>query len=455
MKESRAALEAELTRVMAELQECREQHRPVLLRQLEQAERRYDELLAHMRDGCALHEIVCDENGRPVDYRFLAANAAFGRLTGLDPAAVVGKTVREVLPTLEPSWIEKFGSVALTGVPMHFEQHSTPLQRDFEVTAFCPERGKFVVVFDDITDRKRLEAQLYHAQKMEALGQLAGGVAHEVSNVLAIIAAVAESIEQALPTDIPAARTELEELLAAVQRGTAITQKLRSFSRREALVLQRVELKPAIEEITSLLRRVLPPAVQIETQVPEGLAVLADRGALHQILINLANNARDAMPTGGVLTIHCQAELDRGCIRVRDSGTGMDQPTIDRIFDPFFTTKPAGDGTGLGMPVVQRLMRELGGTVEVQSQPSAGTEIRLELALATASAQATPSIPEVDLQRGKETILFAEDEAPLRKVAKRTLESLGYRVLLAGLGRRRCSHSTHTNRRSTSSSPIR
>src|SRR6266851_649693 len=434
MKKSHAELEAELQRVQAELHECRQQQSPLLQRQLEQAERRYDDLLAHMRDGCALHEIICDERGRPVDYRFLSVNAAFGRLTGLDPAEVMGKTVREVLPTLERSWIEKFGTVAMTGVPMHFEQHSTPLQRDYEVTAFSPERGKFIVVFDDITDRKRLEVQLYHAQRMEALGQLAGGVAHEVSNVFAIIAAVAESIKDGLPPDAPRLHQDLEELLAAVQRGSFISQKLRSFSRRDPLVLRHVELQPAIEEITSLLRRVMPPDLVIDTRVPEGVAVQVDYGALQQILLNLANNVRDSMPDGGTLSITCQLLSDRVCVCVRDSGVGMDQATVDRMFDPFFTTKPTGEGTGLGMPVVQRLLREFGGTIEVESHLGAGTEIRLYLPRATGPVQVEQSRPPREPPRGHETILFAEDEAALRKVAKQTLEKLGYQVLLAADG---------------------
>ena len=407
---------------------------------LVQAERRYEELFARMRDGCGLHEIICDPQGRPVDYRFLAVNEAFGRLTGLDPDFVIGKTVREVLPDLEQSWIDKLGQVALTGVPMHFEQHSGPLERDYEVTAFSPEAGKFVVVFDDVTERKRLATQLRQAQKMEALGQLAGGVAHDFRNILTIILALGETIEAQLPAGETELRADLRDLLTAAQRGTDITRKLLGFSRMEQVSLQRMELGPVVREVTGILQRVLPATIKVVGRVTNGAAVQGDPNALHHILINLANNARDAMPAGGTLAITCDGQpvtRPEGpeclCLRVRDTGEGMDRETLERVFDPFFTTKPPGQGTGLGMAMVYGLMREQAGSIELDSAPGKGTEIRLYLPRATSAPAAQTAVPE-ELPRGTETILFAEDEAPIRSVAQRALERLGYKVLTAADG---------------------
>ncbi len=409
--------------------------------ELERARRRYDELFTHMQDGCALHDIICDREGRPVDYRFLAANAAFGRLTGLDPAAVIGKTVREVLPGIERSWIDKFGRVALTGVPMHFEQHSGPLERDYEVTAFSPERGKFVVMFDDVTERKRLATQLRQAQKMETMGQLAGGIAHDFRNILTIILALGDAMAEALPAEPAELRADLHELLAAARRGTEITQRLLGFSRMEQLALQRVDLRSVVGEVAGVLRRVLPVSVSVDVRVPEGVAVHADPNALHHVLINLANNARDAMPQGGSLSIMCDGRShqrrdgrDYVSLCVRDTGTGMDARTVERIFDPFFTTKPVGQGTGLGMAMVYGLLREQGGAIEVDSAPGKGTEVRLYLLPDAATTRAAPQDAATELPRGSETILFAEDEAPLRHAAERALGKLGYRVLAAGDG---------------------
>jgi PAS domain S-box-containing protein len=407
---------------------------------LERSERRYDELFARMRDGCGLHEIICDDAGRPVDYRFLAVNEAFGRLTGLDPDFVIGKTVREVLPGLEQSWIDKLGQVALSGIPMHFEQHSGPLERDYEVTAFSPEHGKFVVVFDDVTERKRLTMQLRQAQKMEAVGQLAGGIAHDFRNILTIILALGETIQAALPAEARDLRADLQDLLAAANRGTDITRKLLGFSRLEQLSIQRVDLGAVVKEVADILRRVLPATISVSAHVAHGTAVHADPNALHHILVNLANNARDAMPAGGTLSITCDGDPvarpegpDYLCLRVRDTGEGMDQTTVQRIFDPFFTTKPAGQGTGLGMAMVYGLVREQGGSITVESAPGKGTEIQLYLAR-TATAPAAAAAGTRELPRGTETILFAEDEAPLRSVAQRALERLGYTVLTAADG---------------------
>jgi PAS domain S-box-containing protein len=441
MAKTRAHLQAELDDVRAQLDACRGQYRRTSMEsKLQDVQRRYDELFGRMRDGCGLHEIVLDDAGHPVDYRFLAVNEAFGRLTGLDPEAVIGRTVREFLPGLEQSWFDKFGQVALTGVPMHFEQHSGPLERDYAVTAFSPEYGKFVVVFDDVTERKRLYTQLRQAQKMEAVGQLAGGIAHDFRNILTIILALGEAMQDHLPADATELRADLADLLAAANRGTEITRKLLGFSRMEQLSLQRVELGTVVKEVTGILRRVLPATIHVEHAVPANAAVHGDPNALHHVLLNLANNARDAMPMGGRLSLTCDGQpIHRAdgvtclCLCVRDTGEGMDQATLERVFDPFFTTKPPGQGTGLGLAMVYGLVREQGGAVEVESAPGKGTEIRVYLPQSTA-ARVQPEARQDALPHGTETILFAEDEAPLRSVAQRALERLGYRVLLAADG---------------------
>ncbi len=305
-----------------------------------------------------------------------------------------------------------------------------------------------VAVFSDLTGRKQLQAQLRQAQKMETLGQVTGGIAHDFRNVLTVMITVAEGLRARLPPADEELRAEVDELLRAAERGSAITQRLLAFSRSEQRLEPRVlDLGRIAHESAGVLRRLLPASIEVMVDVPpEPVPAAVDPNAMTHILTNLATNARDAMPRGGRLRIHVyhreQPEalagtpgpLDQAVIEVIDSGRGMDDATRARAFDPFFTTKPAGLGTGLGLPIVQGLVAELGGVVELESTVAWGTAVRLCFPLTVDALPAPPPAAAVPFRGGDETILVVEDEEAIRRSAKRALEQLGYTVIVAANG---------------------
>lgn len=296
-----------------------------------------------------------------------------------------------------------------------------------------------VAVLTDVTRRRHLEAQLRQAQKMEALGQVAGGVAHDFRNVLTVMSTVAEGMRARMPADDAELRADLEELIQAADRGTAITRRLLAFSRLEPLDLTPLDLRHVASEAVSVLRRLVPASIELRVDVPSTpVPARVDQNAMIHVLTNLVTNARDAMPGGGPVRIAVRRiEGDSngsgvGVIEVEDAGEGMSAEVLSQVFDPFFTTKPAGIGTGLGLPIVQGLMHEQGGSVEVHSEVGRGTTVclRVPLAADVPVPLATAPWPGV-IRGGKETILVVEDEEAIRRSAKRALEQLGYTVLLA------------------------
>ena len=301
----------------------------------------------------------------------------------------------------------------------------------------------------DITDRQTLEAQLRQAQKMEAVGLLAGGIAHDFNNLLTVVLANADLVVAALP-DRPEIAEELRDLQAAARRGQAMIRNLMGFSRQGGVESVPVALGALGRNLTETLRRVLPETVEIRFAAAEPLpSVLADPGAVEQMLLNLATNARDAMPDGGTLRLEVAPERvteasreetpwlaigEYVIVTVADTGTGMDEETRRRIFEPFFTTKPAGKGTGLGMPMVYGLMKQHGGYVVVDSAPGCGTTVRLFFPAAPAAVREAPAPARgrrAEAEGGGRTILVVEDEEALRRAARRILERAGYRILVA------------------------
>ena len=305
----------------------------------------------------------------------------------------------------------------------------------------------------DITERQGLEAQLRQAQKMEAVGQLAGGIAHDFNNLLTVVLANADLVVAGLP-DRPEIAEELHDLQAAARRGQVMIRNLMGFSRQAGVEAHPVDLGVLIRDLTETLRRVLPESVEIRFVTAGALPrVLADPGAVEQMLLNLATNARDAMPDGGTLRLEVVQErtpdrvpeempwLKPGsyvAVNISDTGTGMDEDTRLRIFEPFFTTKPAGKGTGLGMPMVYGLMKQHDGYVVVDSVPGRGTTVRLLFpeTAAEGAVEAPPAEgrPARDGAGAGRTILVVEDEEALRRAARRILERAGYRVLVAENG---------------------
>ena len=308
-------------------------------------------------------------------------------------------------------------------------------------------RPAAIVLAHDVSERAQLEHQLRHAQKMEAVGQLAGGVAHDFNNLLTAIMGYSE-IALELLGDENEVSSAVKEIEKAGVRAATLTRQLLAFSRKQLLSPAVLDPNAVIDDVNTLLRRLIGEHIdlRIERDIAVG-AVKADPNQLEQVLLNLAVNARDAMPGGGVLSIETRAaDVDEGYARthpdlppgryvvisVSDTGFGMDEATIGRIFEPFFTTKPAGDGTGLGLAVVYGIIRQSGGHVVVHSQPGKGSTFDIYLPrVDDAPAPAVARRLRTKASGGSETILVAEDEDLVRRLLTTTLTSGGYSVLEA------------------------
>jgi PAS domain S-box-containing protein len=316
------------------------------------------------------------------------------------------------------------------------------------------ELEAYEFVAADVTSRRRLEGQLRQAQKLEALGQLTGGIAHDFNNILTVIQANIALIAAGLPEDAEEARADLLEVENATRRGAELVSKLLAFSRREDLSRKLVNVAQIVRGATKTLRRLLPENIEVKVIAAESVGnVFADPNAVEQVLLNLATNARDAMPDGGVLYVETRRAWLReehrpnfghghageyACIVVSDTGCGMDETTKQKLFEPFYTTKEAGRGTGLGMAMIHGLVKQHNGFVHVYSELDQGTTIKVYFPSArsesTDSASSGHELDSAEAYEGTETILVVEDEAQIRDVAKRILERRGYTVLLAENG---------------------
>jgi PAS domain S-box-containing protein len=305
------------------------------------------------------------------------------------------------------------------------------------------ERVGVVLVFSDVSERRQLEERLRHAEKMEAIGQLAGGVAHDFNNLLTAIVSYAQLVGEALEPAHPA-QADVREIGIAAGRATALTRQLLAFGRRQRLAPRVVELRTVVRGMESMLRRLLPATVSLRVETPVAGPVRADPAQLETAILNLVVNARDAVGEGGHVELRVEQEAagegaggapgPAAVLVVKDDGAGMDAATRERIFEPFFTTKPVGRGTGLGLATVYGVVSQSGGTIAVRSEPGRGAEFRIALPLQRAEGvePARPAPATAPPGAGSETVLLVEDDAAIRHVARRTLAGAGYRVLDAG-----------------------
>ena len=313
------------------------------------------------------------------------------------------------------------------------------------------EGGQAVKVFgivQDITEQKQLESELRQAQKMEAVGRLAGGVAHDFNNMLTVIqghVGLLGAVEPLAPDAVESVR----EIGAAADRAANLTRQLLAFSRRQVLQVKRLDLNVVLADVAKLLSRLLGEHIRLEfVYSPAQPWIEADAGMMEQVIINLAVNARDAMPSGGVLRIkadlasidarYARRNLDASvgefvCLEVSDTGKGMDETTLKRVFEPFFTTKEVGKGTGLGLATVYGIVKQHRGWIEVNSVVGEGATFRVFLPFIKMQAtQAKAGEVRPLVRGGSERILVVEDEAPLRRLASQSLRRQGYQVFEAG-----------------------
>ncbi len=314
------------------------------------------------------------------------------------------------------------------------------------------EAGMVVNVIEigrDITDMKKLEQQLIHAQKMEAVGQLSGGIAHDFNNIVTAIIGYGNLILMKLSEDDPA-RHFVEQILVTADRAAELTQGLLAFSRKRVLNMKPIKLNDLITGFRSFLERIIGEQIDVNAVLQEEpIFVYADSSQIEQVLMNLATNARDAMPDGGTISIKVErSELDDTFIKshgygepgdyaniiVSDTGVGMDEDTVKKIFEPFFTTKEAGRGTGLGLSIAYGIVKEHNGYIIAYSKPGTGTTFRIYLPIIE-RVESRPEVPHYREPRGgQETILIAEDDVPVREITAKLLSGYGYKVIEAGDG---------------------
>ncbi len=356
----------------------------------------------------------------------------------------VKHAVREALRTDE-SYVAEYRILWPDGKEHWLASAGRVLQRSPNSRA-CRMRG----ITYDVTDRRGLEEHLRRAQKMEAIGQLAGGVAHDFNNLLMVIRGHVELLMNRPGVDTSVARNA-EAIQKASDRAAGITQQLLAFSRKQVLQARVIEMRSVVKDIANLLRRLLGPMVEFRLQLPpEPLWVRADESQLEQVVLNLAINARDAMPNGGTVTAIVDRvagdshfvrrrpgmpEKDYIRLRVIDTGTGMDAATQTRIFEPFFTTKEFGKGTGLGLATVYGVVKQSDGWIWVDSSLGAGTTFEIFLPAVDEPGEEEAKAEQKSRQAGgSETILVVDDEEGVREVASQYLSSRGYRVLAAESG---------------------
>jgi PAS domain S-box-containing protein len=419
-----------------------------------ESERKLQSLYNSMTELMALHEVVYDTSGKPVDYRILDCNPAFTQITGIQRDKAIGASASQLYGSGEAPYLDIYARVAETGEPTQFDTYFPPMKKHFSISVFSPGKGFFATVASDITDRKlveeehrKLQEQLQHSQKMEAVGLLAGGVAHDFNNILTAIIGYANIVKMKMKKEDPL-KTHLDQILRSSERGAHLTQSLLAFSRKQLISPKPVDLNIVIRNVKKLLGRVITEDIELKVALDERhLIIMADSGQMEQILMNLATNAKDAMPHGGSLTIGTEiATIDEQFIRqhgfgdrgeyallsVGDTGTGMDEKTRERIFEPFFTTKEVGRGTGLGLAMVYGAIKQNGGYITVLTEPGKGTTFNIYLPLIKTmlTKEKTSQIVEL-IEGGTETILIAEDDESLRGLAASVLKEFGYTVIEA------------------------
>jgi signal transduction histidine kinase/CheY-like chemotaxis protein len=414
-----------------------------------------------------------DQQGRPSDYRFVEVNPAFKQQTGLTDA--VGRWMRELAPEHEQHWFDIYAGVARTGVPVRFEQAAEALERRwFDVHAFRigpAEAHQVAILFSDITDRRandlalrelnetldarvvaavaereQVQDALRQSQKLEAIGQLTGGVAHDFNNLLTVIRGSVDLLRQPQLPDAKRIRY-IDAIGTTADRAAKLTGQLLAFARRQALVPTLFDAGKSVEDLAQMIQMLLGSRIELVIPAPHGAYnIVADRGQFDTSIVNICINARDAMNGEGRLTIaagpvsgipairsHPPVAGDFVAVTLTDTGRGISAEDIVRIFEPFFTTKPVGEGTGLGLSQVIGFAKQSGGDIRVDSVVGQGTTFTLYLPRAPNDAgDAEAAIPDADDIHGEGfCVLVVEDNQQVGEFATEALKELGYDSVLA------------------------
>jgi PAS domain S-box-containing protein len=391
------------------------------------------------------------------DGRQLYNSPAYERILGYSPEELKGtSSFAQIHPDDLPRVQEAASEAKIGGVARSIEyrmRHKDGTWRILESTASTVRNNKgeiekLVIVNRDVSERKHLEEQFRQAQKMEAVGRLSGGIAHDFNNLLGVIIGYAEYLQEQLEKT-HVLRGSVDEIFKAGKRAASLTGQLQAFSRQQVLDPKVLDLNATVTDMEKLLRRVIGEDIELTTELDGGLGRLkADQSQLEQIIMNLAVNARDAMPKGGKLIVQTgnivmdevfvrrhPYPVEPGpyvCLTVADTGTGMDAQTKAKAFDPFFTTKEKGKGTGLGLSTVYGVVKQSGGYIDIHSSPGEGTTFKIYLPRVCEAVRVEKCSGEsAGSFKGNETILLAEDETSLRNLTRNTLQGCGYTVLEA------------------------
>ena len=431
--------------------------RDISARRLDEEQRQKgDEQFRLMVDGIKEYAIfMLDVSGHVVSW-----NAGAERMKGYRAEEIVGKHFSQFYLPKDINDGKPARELEIAAAKGRFEEEGIRVRKDGSqfiayliINTLCNKSGKligFVKISRDVSERRHLEQRLRQAQKMEAVGRLAGGVAHDFNNLLGVIIGYSEIVEDRLKPD-DSLREKMEEIKKAALRGASLTRQLLAFSRQQVFELKVLNLNAVIADMRKLLPRLIGEDIELVMNCEPNLALVkADQGQIEQVIMNLAVNARDAMPHGGKLVIEtANIVLDEFYARqhdplvpgsyvmltVTDTGTGMDAGTQSHIFEPFFTTKEPGKGTGLGLATVYGIVKQSGGYIWVYSEPGQGTTFKIYLPQVQGETETKqPRIAAVKIAKGTETILVVEDEEALRKMTRELLVENGYEVLEAGDG---------------------
>jgi PAS domain S-box-containing protein len=414
-------------------------------------------LLARAVDQAGEAIAVADASGV-----FEYVNPAFEQITGWAAAEICGRKAADASPDLFEGTAGRELRAALRlskawkgGIPLH-RRDGEPLDLELVVSPVHDAQGQvvsFVTAARDVTEERRLLEQLRHSQRLEAVGNLAGGVAHDFNNLLSVINGYAATARDDLPEDHPV-REDLDDILRAGKRAADLVRQLLAFGRRQPMALEVVDLDAAVVEIEKMLRRLIREDIEL-VNAPGATTpwVTIEPGQLEQVLVNLVVNARDAMPRGGRITVSTasvtlsgqEARVPGGepgswvRLRVEDNGVGMEEETLRHVFEPYFTTKEMGKGTGLGLSVIYGIVRRCRGFIDVKSRVGVGSTFDIYLPAAGAPRMHEPVRPEQapcpTAGRPGETVLVAEDEPQLLELLRNKLTAQGFAVLAAANGK--------------------
>ncbi len=416
---------------------------------LQESEERYRAIFEHTGNA----SIIVEENGT-----ISLANEEFARLSGYDLKEVTGKLTWTTF--IPPDYIDRM----MEYHTLRRMGHDVPSKYAFKIrdksgkildvhltVGLLPGSRRSIASIVDLTESKALEEQLMQSQKMEAVGQLAAGVAHDFNNILTAIIGYGSLLQLRFSGDTPE-RTYADSILSAAQRAATLTQGLLAFGRKQVIAPKKIDLNASIQNMEGLLRRIIGEDIELKCiYSPYDIPVLADAGQIGQVIMNLGTNSRDAMPLGGVFTITTSTVTvgkeyspepgmqpgQYALVEVGDVGQGMSKEIAERIFEPFFTTKGVGKGTGLGLSIVYGIISQHSGYINVRSEPGKGTVFSIYFPIVGSGALESVdnrAISPVEIGRGNETILLAEDDDTVRKYMQTVLTEYGYRIIEASDG---------------------